>query len=165
MLEKDELYIYYNFLFGYVFSISKNKELAEDIVQDTFVKAMENIHKFKGECKVETWLCKIAKNLYISYVRKKDNQEKPELIEKASEDNFIEHLMDKENAKYVMKALHQIPEPYKEVFFLHVFGEMSLVEIGELFEKSISWASVTFYRAKKKIREKMKEDGYEYNIL
>lgn len=75
MLEKDELYIYHKFLFGYVYSLSQNKEITEDIVQDTFVKAMENIDKFNGECKVETWLCKIARNLYISYIRKKANQE------------------------------------------------------------------------------------------
>lgn len=114
MLEKDELYIYYKFLFGYVYSLSQNKEITEDIVQDTFVKAMENIDKFNGECKVETWLCKIARNLYISYIRKKANQEQPEVPERDSEENFVEDLMDRENARYVMRALHQLPEPYKE---------------------------------------------------
>lgn len=164
-MEIDELYIYYKFLFGYVYSLCKNKELSEDIVQDTFVKAMNNIHKFKGECKVETWLCGIARNLYFSHIRKKDNQNVSELSEQASEENIIEYFIDKEKVKSVLKAFHQLPDPYKEVFSLHVFGEIPLVDIGELFGKSNSWASVTFYRAKKKIIEKMKENGYEEDFM
>ena len=64
-------------------------------------------------------------------------------------------------AKAVLKVLHELPEPYREVFYLHVFGEVALVEIAELFGKSPSWAGVTYYRAKQKISDKLKEDGYE----
>ena len=146
MNEIDDLYQYHKLLYGYVFSLCRKKELAEDIVQETFVKAILHAKSFRGECKIEVWLCQMAKNLYYSHLRKKENRNVP--------------LLDE-----ILRALHDLPEPYKEVFSLHVLGEVKLTEIAELFGKSASWAGVTYYRAKQKIRERLKEDGYGQNTL
>ena len=62
---------------------------------------------------------------------------------------------------YKRQFLHNMEEPYKEVFNLRVFGELSYEKIGTLFQKSSGWVRVTFYRAKKKIEEYMEEQGYE----
>lgn len=158
----DDLYRHYKYLYGYVFSLCQHKETTEDIVQETFVKAITNISKFRGDCKIEVWLCQIAKNLYISYTRKKDNQTQllSEEIKQGNED-FVLILENRDMARRIAKILHQLPESYKEVFSLHVYGEIPLVDIAEIFGKSVSWAGVTFHRAKQKIWEKLKEDGYE----
>ena len=159
MEEIENLSRYYKIVFGYVFSLCGNKELTEDIVQDTFVQAILHEKAFRGDCKVETWLCQIAKNLYYSHLRKKNRQEPPE--RGYTENDFVHKLEEKDTAKNVLKVLHELPEPYREVFYLHVFGEVALVEIAELFGKSPSWAGVTYYRAKQKISDRLKEDGYE----
>lgn len=103
--------------------------------------------------------CQIAKNLYYSHLRKKNRQEPSE--QGYTENDFVHKLEEKDTAKNVLKVLHELPEPYREVFYLHVFGEVALVEIAELFGKSPSWAGVTYYRAKQKISDRLKEDGYE----
>ena len=159
MEEIENLSRYYKIVFGYVFSLCGNEELTEDIVQDTFVQAILHEKSFRGDCKVETWLCQIAKNLYYSHLRKKNRQEPPE--QGYTENDFVHKLEEKDTAKNVLKVLHELPEPYREVFYLHVFGEIALVEIAELFGKSPSWAGVTYYRAKQKISDRLKEDGYE----
>ena len=159
MEEIENLSRYYKIVFGYVFSLCGNKELTEDIVQDTFVQAILHEKSFRGDCKVETWLCQIAKNLYYSHLRKKNRQEPSE--QGYAENDFVHKLEEKDTAKNVLKILHELPEPYREVFYLHVFGEIALVEIAELFGKSPSWAGVTYYRAKQKISDRLKEDGYE----
>lgn len=161
MNEIDELYRYYKFLFGYVYSLCRNRELTEDIVQDTFVKAITHAGSFRGECKIEVWLCRISRNLYYSWLRKKDSQTLEDNMERADERDFVLKLENRESAKQIIKVLHELPEPYKEVFSLHVFGEIPLADIAELFGKSVSRAGVTFHRSKQKIREKLKEDGYE----
>ena len=159
MEEIENLSRYYKIVFGYVFSLCGNKELTEDIVQDTFVQAILHEKSFRGDCKVETWLCQIAKNLYYSHLRKRNRQGPSE--QGYTENDFVHKLEEKDTAKNMLKVLHELPEPYREVFYLHVFGEIALVEIAELFGKSPSWAGVTYYRAKQKISDRLKEDGYE----
>ena len=66
-------------------------------------------------------------------------------------------LVEKEQAVILHKVLHHLEEPYKEVFHLRVFGELSFREIGEIFEKTESWSRVTFHRAKVKIMEHLKK--------
>ena len=138
MEDIDTISRYYKIVFGYVFSLCGNRELTEDIVQD---------------CKMESWLCQIAKNIYYSYLRKKKGQEPAE--RECAEHDFVHKLEEKDTAKAVLKVLHELPEPYREVFYLHVFGEVALVEIAELFGKSPSWAGVTYYRAKQKISDNL----------
>lgn len=163
MDEINDLYRHYKYLYGYVFSLCRHKELTEDIVQETFVHAITKINSFRGDCKIEVWLCRIAKNLYISHMRKKDNQTNELLESHAFDEDFVMKLESRDMAKRVAKILHDLPEPYKEVFSLHIYGEIPLVDIAEIFGKSVSWAGVTFHRAKQKIWERLKEEGYESN--
>ena len=67
--------------------------------------------------------------------------------------------MDKEQAIAIHKLLHKLEEPYKEVFHLRTFGELSFKEIGEVFGKTESWSRVTYYRAKMKIIENLNKEG------
>lgn len=144
---------YYMRVYKFVLSMCRDPALAEEITQDSFFKAYQNIDRFKGECSISSWLCQIAKNSYYSHLkRSRKRQPLP------SGDTSIDveaRLLEKEAAYGVHKTLHKLREPYKEVFWLKAFGELSFREIGELFDKSESWARVTYYRAKIKIREEL----------
>lgn len=146
----------------FVYSISKDRQIAEDVTQETFFKALKEIKKFRGDCAVKSWLCQIAKNLYISQMRKKsaisleDMERVPNLI---SNTNIEEEYIRKEYKLSAYKILHFLDDPYKEVFLLRTLGELSFKEIAGIFHKTESWARVTYYRARLKIQEALKQNN------
>lgn len=141
-------------VYCYLLSLCRNEFLAQELTSETFCKAIMKINSFRGDCDISVWLCQIAKNLYYSHCRKEKKQDNS-LIE--SEIDFVLTIDDKEQTKEIMTHLHSLDEPYKEVFMLHIFAEIELKEISKLFDKSESWARVTFYRAKEKIIQKLRE--------
>jgi len=154
MTEFEQIYNeYFTYIYKFVLSMCRNEAVAEDIAQETFLKAFENIGKFKGECKLNVWLCQIAKNTYFTAYKKNKYADESEQPDESFESEFI----DKESAYLLHKALHDMKEPYKEVFSLRIFGELSFAQIGELFAKTESWARVTFHRAKIKLKEEIEE--------
>jgi RNA polymerase sigma-70 factor (ECF subfamily) len=155
MSEFDKIYSdYFHIVFKYIYSLCRDANVAEEITQETFFKAMKSIDSFRGDCKLRVWLCQIAKNTFYTYYDKaKKQQDVSVLIQ--PENDFEKDYINKETAYEIHKVLHGIEEPYKEVFALRVFGELSFLQIGDLFDKSESWARVTYYRAKLKIKEKM----------
>ncbi|MBH5319401.1 RNA polymerase sigma factor [Paenibacillus sp. GSMTC-2017] len=150
---------YFRDIYLFVLSLSRNESIAEEITQETFFKALKSIDTFKGQCKINVWLCQIAKNTYYSYLDKQKRLESDHKLEKIHGDNFEEILLNKDDAFRIHKALHQLHEPYKEVFTLRLFGELSFLQISQLFEKTESWARVTFYRAKQKILDLLEEES------
>jgi len=139
-------------VYNYALSLCRNKHIAEDITSEAFIKAIKAADKFKGDCNIRVWLCQIAKNTYYNLLKRNKNiVEMPEQI--TYEEHFELCFSDKAQAFEIHKTLHVLEQPYKEVFSLRVFAELSFAEIGELFEKSESWARVTFHRAKNKIKE------------
>lgn len=157
MTDFEQIYSdYFMDVYKYAFSLCRNDKIAEDITQETFLKALKSIDGFKGNCKLQVWLCQIAKNTYFSLYGKgkkdKKNQESDWKIEAGS---FESRLINKESAFEIHKALHKMDEPYKEVFSLRMFGELSFAQIAELFSKTESWARVTFHRAKLKLKEEL----------
>ncbi len=114
---------------------------------------MRNIDSFRGQCRLYVWLCQIAKNTYFTEVQKK-SRSTPEAALASGED-LEDRLLTKEAAFEIHKALHHLPEPYKEIFSLRVFGELPFGQIGELFGKTESWARVTYLRARLKIMEEL----------
>ena len=147
---------YFREVYSFVLSLSRNNDVAEEITQETFFKALKGIDKFKGNCKLNVWLCQIAKNTYFTYLDKQKRFDIDDISEQASGTSIEEMLLVKEENLRLHKVLHRLDEPYKEVFTLRVFGELSFKEISELFEKTESWARVTFHRAKGKIQDLLK---------
>ena len=144
----------------FVFSISKDRQIAEDITQETFFKALKEIKHFRGDCSVKSWLCQIAKNLYISQMRKKGtiSFEAMDVVPNQVSGTNIEHeYIQKEDALSVYKVLHLLNEPYKEIFLLRTLGDLSFKEIGDIFHKTESWARVTYHRARLKIQESLEQ--------
>lgn len=148
---------YFRDVYRYTFSLCKNESLAEEITQETFFKALGSLDSFDGKCKVSVWLCQIAKNTYISICRKEkhlDHDTDTGLL--VSRQNIEEKYLSNESAFEIHKILHKLPEPYKEVFSLRAFGELSYGQIAELFGKTETWARVTYHRARLKIKEELK---------
>jgi RNA polymerase sigma-70 factor (ECF subfamily) len=141
--------------------LSGDENLAEEITSETFFKAMRAIDKFRGDCDIRVWLCQIAKNTYFSHLKKrnKEAEEDFDALDIPISLNLEESLIDQNKAMKVHSHLHDLPEPYKEVFMLRVFGELSYRQIGNLFSKTENWACVTFYRAKNKILTQLEENN------
>ena len=153
----DELYqLYFKDIFRYVLSLSKDVHLSEEITQESFFKALRSLDQFDGRKDIRAWLFTIAKNTYLSYTKKPQHLSLDTFVIDVPEDvHFIEKLMDEEQCFEIHKFLHTMPEPYKEVFNLRVFGELPFERIGMIFGKSAPWARVTYHRARKMIIEYM----------
>jgi RNA polymerase sigma-70 factor (ECF subfamily) len=151
----NEIYsLYFRDVYKYVLSISRDEMIAEEITQETFFKALKNIDKFDGKCKLYVWLCQIAKNTFFTYRKKEKYHEDLTEAENILVESTIEQsLLSKESVFNIHKELHSLDEPYKEVFMLRVFGDLSFSQIGSLFEKTESWARVTYHRAKIKLKD------------
>lgn len=155
MQEFEEIYAqYYLRIYCYTLNLCKNPSLAEEITQDALFRAYKSIDSFKGECNISSWLCSIAKNCYFSHLKREKMRQN--LRHEADLSlNIEEKFFEKATAMDVHHALHRIKEPYREVFWLKTFGELTFRQISELFEKTESWARVTYYRAKLMIREEL----------
>lgn len=155
MVEFDEIYrLYFEDVYKYVLTLCRDDSVAEEITQETFFKALKKIHTFKGNSKIYVWLCQIAKNTYFNSTRHQKRISHHDSPEDMVHSYDIEgRLVEEEKAFAIHKVLHNLEEPYKEVFTLRTFGELSFKKIGVLFGKTDVWARVTFHRAKLKIQE------------
>ena len=156
----EKLYeAFYMKVFSYVMTLAKDQDDAMEITQETFFRAITTDKEFRGESESYTWLCAIAKNIFIDEKRRQSRQAEVEDVERPDTKNNIEkELIDKETSIRIHRILHTLDEPYKEVFQLRTFGELSFNEIGSIFGKTESWARVTYHRARLKIRERMDEN-------
>ena len=150
----EEIYrAYFADVYRYALALSGNPNMAEEVTQETFVRALTAIDSFRGECQLRVWLCRIARNQYLSLCRRrKRSAEVPGEVESGGVE---EGFADRETARLLHRLLHALPGPYKEVFSLRTFGELPFGQIGELFGKTESWARVTYFRARQKLREAM----------
>ena len=157
MTEYEDLYrSYFQDVFLYIKSLANDEYIAEDITSETFLKAIQSIESFKGNCDIRIWLCQIAKNCYFSYLRKHKKLTNLDTVAEPADDTDIEVAMNTaETSMQIHEVLHNLKEPYKEVFSLRTFGELSFKQIAALFGKSDNWACVTYHRARKKISEGM----------
>lgn len=151
-----------NEVYRFLLSLCRDEQMAEELTQETFVRAIDSIDNFRGDCKISVWLCQIGKHLF--YRQYKKNRTTVELdadqIDRVTFDDSPEGaILSRAESSEILRHLHTLDEPYKEVFMLHIFGEISLKEISLLFGKSDSWARVTFYRAKAAIISKMKGES------
>lgn len=164
-MDIEEIYnIYFKDVYVYIYGFTKDSSLAEDITQETFIKAMKHIHSYDGRKDIRAWLFTIAKNTYYThYNRQKKLTSYDSKQEETACDNkdILDSLIKEEQAIAIHRYVHAMKEPYKEVFSLRVFGELSFEKIGFIFGKSAGWARVTFYRAKKEILEKMEAANHE----
>ncbi len=159
----EEIYKEYSTtVYKYLFCLTQNKELSEDLTQETFAVAVEDIKKYRGECKLSVWLCQIAKHIWYKELKKKKknaNVSFEEIKEDILYDETLEEtICAKEEKLKLFKDMQKLDEKSREVMYLRMVGNLSYEEIGEILGKTSNWSRVTFYRAKQKIREENKNE-------
>lgn len=160
MQNVEEIYNkYFEVVNKYLFCLTHDNNIAEELTQETFYRAVKTIDKFKGNCKIQVWLCQIAKNLWYDELKRnkryKDFEDEDDyLIAKEDTENTAIQNIEKVN---LYKKMQNLDEQTKEVIYLRLTGELSFKEIGDILNKTENWARVTFYRGKQKLKE-----GEEY---
>lgn len=165
-MEFEEIYsTYFKSVYLYVLQLSGDEHVAEDITSETFCKAIHGADRFRGECDIRVWLCQIAKNSYYSYAKKSKrllHLDEAALQNIAAPEAPVDaHISQQEEAARIRSVLHDMPDPYKEVFMWRVFGELSFKEIAALYGKTDNWACVTYHRARKMIQSRWEEIDHE----
>ena len=129
-------------------------DVAEELTQETFYQAIRSIHQFDGGCKISVWLCQIAKHLWYQHLRKtkRETPLEPQGAELPAP-SAEEGLLEQEGRLGLLKQIHALPEPQREVVYLRAFGSLSFREIGDILGKTEVWARVTFYRGKEELRK------------
>lgn len=162
----EEIYRrYFRDVYRFAFSLTQDGELAEEMTQETFFKALKALDHFDGSKDIRAWLFTIARNAWYSHCRAHKRTLSQEDLPQELPDSvrIEERIEDEESAFAIHRILHTMQEPYKEVFTLRVFGELPYEKIGRLFGKSANWARVTFYRAKVQITAQMEADEHGKN--
>ncbi len=156
----EELFTqYFAKVHHFILAMSRNPDIADEITQQTFFKALKNLDSFQGRSDPGTWLCSIAKNEYFALLRRKDVPTAPDshIFHQNSED-VADKIARQQQHMQIHRHLHALAEPYREVFMLRTFGELKYAQIAELFGRTESWARSTYYRAKLELMNRMKEE-------
>lgn len=164
--EFEQLYnTYFNDVYLYIRRLSGDEHIAEEITSETFLKAIKSIEGFRDDCDVRVWLCQIAKNNYYSHLKKSRKNISISEIEMSElpdiSPGIEEQFVKQDEIQRIQKVLHDIDEPYKEVFMWRVYAELSFKEIAQIFGKSDNWACVTYHRARKIIIRRLEESNDE----
>lgn len=168
-MDFEKLYqTYYMKIYSYVMTLVKNPDWAEEITQEVFCKAFRTRQSFAGRSSEYTWLCAIAKHTACDWCKRHRREESlPAETEDAAQhftsattDAPLQAMLErKETVLQLHMELHRMEEPYKEVFQLRIFGELSFAEIGSIFQKSEAWARVTYHRARLKLQHLHQKEG------
>ena len=152
---------YFQTVYKYLICLTHNEDIAEELTQETFYKAIQKINTFKNNCKISIWLCQIAKNLWY------DELKKNKKIKDISEDeyfsiqimtDFEDKIISEENRKILYQRIRNLNEQTIKVIYLRIIGDLSFKEIGSILGKTENWARTTFYRGKEKLREEKDDD-------
>ena len=146
---------YFETVNKYLFCLTHDNDISEELTQETFYKAVQKINTYKGECKISVWLCQIAKNLWYDQCRKKKKiiNIGEELFDIQAIETTESQVIENEEKILLYKKLQKLDEKTREVIYLRITGELSFKEIGTILNKTENWARVTFYRGKNQLKE------------
>ena len=158
----EDLYREYSLpVFRFLRRLTGSEETARELLQETFYQALIHADRFEGRSSPYTWLCTIGKNSWFVLSKRQKREISLEELpqgnfdHKKTESSAEETAVRKEEACRIRQSINSLPEPYREVVLLHIYGDISLQEIAAGRGKSESWARVAWYRAKKMLREKL----------
>lgn len=120
--------------------------------------SIKSIRRFDGSCKITTWLCAIAKNLFAAYRRKHPQTEPWDdalILTSSTEEEALSNTLCLE----ILRGMHLLNEEMREVMYLRALGGLSFREIGEILDRTENWARVTYYRGKEKLKKELEPNG------
>lgn len=147
---------YFDIVNKYLFCLTNNSDISEELTQETFYRAVKSIDSYNGKCKMSVWLCQIAKNLWYNQCKKNKRIVNVKNAQLSNIPDILETenlVIDKEEKISLYKKMQRIDEKSREVVYLRITGELSFKEIGTILNKTENWARITFYRAKNKLKE------------
>ncbi|MCI9139801.1 RNA polymerase sigma factor [bacterium 1XD42-8] len=156
----DEIYRKHaTMIYKYLWGLAQDTQLAEELTQETFFQAIKGIDKFRGDCKVSTWLCQIAKNLWYKELERRNKHKTVELNDSILSNENVEYYCLNHMEKIeIFRLMHKLlDEATREVMYLRLGGDLHFSEIADILGKTENWARVTYYRGKQKIMKGMKE--------
>lgn len=146
----------YRIVFCYLFSLCQDRHTAEDLTQETFIRALRKIDTFDERMKASTWLCTIGRNLFLNEVKKEHRQTSLEEVILIDSDSPEQMLLRRETAAVLLRLISELEEPKKQVFLLRCQG-LSFREIGDALGRTETWARVTYFRTKESLLHRMEE--------
>ncbi len=157
MQDIEEIYKeHFETVYKYLFCLTHNSDLSEELTQETFYRAVLKINSFRGDSKMSVWLCQIAKNLWYDELKRKkkiDNIDEINIEFLDSNNDLENNAISKEEKLNLYKKMQKLDDLTREVMYMRITGELSFREIGDILNKTENWARVTFYRGKTKIKE------------
>ena len=156
MQDMEQIYKqYFETVNKYLFCLTHNSDISEELTQETFYRAVKKINTFKGDCKISVWLCQIAKNLWYDELKKnkKIQNSEEEMFSIEAEEKIEDKVILNESKVELYKKIQKLDKQTREVIYLRITGELSFKEIGDILNKTENWARVTFYRGKQKLKE------------
>lgn len=162
MQDMEKLYNdYFQMVFKYLFCMTHDADLSEELAQETFYQAIRTSYNFRGDCKVSVWLCQIAKHLLFKEHKKSKRYDSNPFNEISdslpSKENVEGSVLANESKVALYQKLQGLDEKTREVMYLRLTGELSFREIGEILKRNETWARVTFYRGKQKLAKEGQE--------
>ena len=148
---------YKNMVFTLALKMVKNREEAEEISQDTFIKAFKNLEKFKGEAKFSTWLYKITYRTCLDSLKKITEKYNIDAIDEVAiykikeTENVLDLIEQKERAKIIDKCMYELPEDERSILWFFYYEELSLKEIIAITELTEANLKVKLHRARKRL--------------
>lgn len=130
-------------------------------MQETFYQAFLHIDRFEGRSSLYTWLCRIGKNAWLKECSRRSRYSDTPYEDLHMEDPSPppeDALLRREQARRLRRAVLELEDPHRDVFILHAFGSLKLKEIAALYQKSESWARVTYFRARKQLQEVLSDE-------
>ncbi len=159
----EEIYKQYaKQIYHFLLHLSHNPDLAEELTQETFYKAIQHIHQFRGECEIDVWLCQIAKNSYYMYLKhqRKHKTLSMDELEKFEETELSmeEELFYEEDKIWLYNKTQELEPSLRKIVILRIVSELSFKQIAYIVNKSETYVRVNFYRFKKKLIKEGKEE-------
>ena len=151
---------YFDPVYRYALGLTRDVHAAEELTQETFYQAVKSIGRFDGSCKLSTWLCQIARHLWYQHLEKhraERTMTRPLAETPPEDDPAVPSAEEETSARQghldLLRQIHDLPDPMREVVYLRAFGGLSFREIGDVLGKTENWARVTFFRGKERLRK------------
>lgn len=161
----EELFTcYYDDVYRYLYSLSKDPSLTEDLVSETFLEILKSIASFRGESDMKTWIFSIARHRWYRYLRRRrptlSLEELPEQL--ASQAPSLDRrCYDRQVAQEILRLLEEVPERTRKILWMRMDG-YSFYEIGKSCGITENSARVICFRVREKIRKKLREEGFDH---
>lgn len=158
-----ELYETYEpYIFRYLYGLTLDFYKAEELTQETFFQVLRSFHRFRGDCHVTTWIYKIARNVFIQYIRKNSaaaDSISDDILDIADDHNPVTALERKEDNEFIIAAMLKIPVKQREVLWLRDWQGLSYTEIAGITSRSVSWVKVNIHRGRVVFKKVYGEGG------